>query len=230
MGREYEIVKEVALPVSPDAVWAAVATANGLAGWFMPMDISSGEAEVWDPPKHLVIKNPAGEDGSFHRFEYVIDGEDGRSSLRYVHSGRTGDGWPENYEVITSFGWDFYLHSLEEYLAHFAGRTAVYVEAEGPAVSAERAAWDRFVAAQGVSAVGDKISVSLPGLPAMDGVVDLINENFLCFRTADALVRFHGRMPQNMPVAISHHAFTPVDADACAEAWKTWLGTQFEGS
>ncbi|MCP3805258.1 SRPBCC domain-containing protein [Allokutzneria sp. A3M-2-11 16] len=231
MGREFELRKEVVLPVSPEEVWSAVATPNGQAGWFMPgEEIGPGGAEVWDPPKRLVIKLPPGEDGSFHAFEYLVEGREDGTVLRFVHSGLTGAGWPEQYETMTSYGWDFYLHSLVEYLTHFPGRSTVYVEAEGPAASAEAAAWDRFVAALGVSAVGDRISVSLPGVPSQDGVVDIINEAFVGFRTEDSLVRFHSRKHMSMAVAVSQHAYSPIDADAYTAAWKAWLDTQFEGS
>ena len=228
MGREFELRKEVVLPVTPEEVWAAVATPEGQAAWFMTgEEIKPADAEAWDPPKHLVIKTPVGEDGSFHAFEYLIEGRDGSTVLRFVHSGMSGDAWPDEYVDMTAMGWDAYFHSLREYLLHFPGRPAVYVEAEAPASSAEVAAWDRFVAALGVSAVGDRASISLPGLPSQDGVVDIIGEGFVGIRTADSLVRFHGRMRLGMPVAVGHHVYTPIDAGAYTEAWKAWLGSNF---
>ncbi|SDM75165.1 SRPBCC family protein [Allokutzneria albata] len=228
MGREFELRKEVVLPVSPEEVWAAVATPEGQAAWFMTgEEIGPGDAETWDPPRHLAIKTPAGEDGSFHAFEYLIEGREGSAVLRFVHSGMTGDAWPDEYVDMTGMGWDTYFHSLREYLVHFRGRPAVYVEAEAPSVSVETAAWDRFVAALGVSEAGDRASISLPGLPSQEGVVDIIEEGFVGIRTADSLVRFHGRMRLGMPVAVGHHVYTPIDTDAYTAAWQEWLRSQF---
>ena len=47
-------------------------------------------------------------------------------------------------------------------------------------------------------------------------------------RTPDALIRFHGRWPLGMPVAVSHHAYAEgVDAAAATKAWESWLADVF---
>ncbi|GAA4014949.1 hypothetical protein GCM10022247_42320 [Allokutzneria multivorans] len=231
MGREFELRLEIVLPASPEDVWTLVATPEGQGAWFMPgEEIGPDGAEVWDPPKRLALRLPAAEDGSFHAFEYVIEGHGSGTALEFVHSGVTGQGWSEEYEEITTIGWAFYLHTMREYLTHFPGRPNTYVEADGPASSAKQQAWDQLLATLGVSAVGDEVRLDVPGLPPQEGVVDIINDNFVGFRMADSLVRFHGRMRLGMPIAVSHHAYTSIDADSCARAWKAWLGTQFEGS
>ncbi|MCP3805259.1 SRPBCC domain-containing protein [Allokutzneria sp. A3M-2-11 16] len=228
MGREFELRKEVVLPVSPEEVWAAVATPEGQAAWFMTAEeIGPDGAEVWDPPKHLVIKTPPGEDGSFHAFEYLIEGREGSAVLRFVHSGMSGDAWPDEYVDMTEMGWDCYLHSLREYLVHFGGRPAVYVEADGPASSTEWDAWNRFVERLGVAEAGDEVSLSVAGLPSQDGVVDIIRPGFVGIRTQDSLVRFHCRVPLGMPVAVGHHVYRPIDTGAYTEAWKAWLHSNF---
>ncbi|WP_086826221.1 SRPBCC domain-containing protein [Allokutzneria sp. NRRL B-24872] len=229
MGREFELRKEVVLPVSPEQVWQAVATAQGQAAWFMSTeDIAPADAEVWDPPKHLVIRTPQAEDGSFHAFEYLIEGREGTAVLRFVHSGMSGEAWPDEYVDMTSMGWNTYLHSLREYLVHFPGRPALYVEAEAPKSSVDSGAWDRLVAELGVAAVGDKASIPLPGLPSQDGVVDIIEESYVGIRTADSLVRFHGRARIGMPIAVGHHVYTPIDTDAYGKAWAAWLGSVYQ--
>ncbi|MCP3805257.1 SRPBCC domain-containing protein [Allokutzneria sp. A3M-2-11 16] len=231
MGREFELRLEVVLPATPEEVWTLVATPEGQAAWFMPgEEIGPDGAEVWDPPKRLVFRTPSADDGSFHAFEYLIEGQEDGTALTFVHSGVTGAGWSEEYEEITTIGWAFYLHTMREYLTHFRGRPNVYVEADGPESSARQQAWDQLLATLGASAVGDEVSLDVPGLPRQQGVVDIINDNFVGFRTEDSLVRFHGRMRLGMSIAVSQHAYSPIDAEAYTAAWKAWLDAQFEGS
>ena len=87
--------------------------------------------------RRLAIRIPPAPDGSVHAFEYLIEARDGgKAILRFVHSGVMGDDWNDEYQSITSGGWDMYLYTLAQYHRHFAGLPAVYIEAEGPASSA----------------------------------------------------------------------------------------------
>ena len=52
--------------------------------------------------------------------------------MRVVHSGMLGDDWENEYDALRR-GWPFHLNTLREYLAHFAGRTAVPVFGMTPA-------------------------------------------------------------------------------------------------
>ncbi|GAA4014964.1 SRPBCC domain-containing protein [Allokutzneria multivorans] len=229
MSREFDLVNEIVLPVTPEEVWAAVATPEGQAAWFMSgQAVEPSDAEVWDPPKRLVIRAPEGEDGSFDAYEYLIEGREGSTVLRFVHSGLiVGDQWPDEFEDMTRMGWGAYLHSLREYLVHFPGRPAVYVEAEGPERSATWPGWEHFITSLGPTEVGDEVSLTVPGLPEQEGVVDIVMPGFVGIRTGDSLLRFHCRVPFGMTAAVSHHVYSPIDVDAYAAAWKAWLGSAF---
>ena len=139
MSREFEIRREVELPATPEQVWDAVATGNGAAGWMFPTGEGAPTAvgEVWaghtvtlfDPPRHIAVR--AESDEFTNALEYRIEAAPGGAVLRYVHSGiLTGD-WDAQYDGASRHT-DFYLHSLGEYLGHFAGRTVTYVGANGP--------------------------------------------------------------------------------------------------
>ena len=244
MPQPFEIRREIALRATPAQVWAAVATGDGQAAWFMAMPDPEPASELvtgWEPEHRMAMQMPAGEDGSFHAFEYLIDaGEGGTTVLRFVHSGMTGDDWDDEFETMTGYGWDMYLATLAAYLEHFAGRPATYVEAEAPATTADEAGWRAVLEALGVddpadpAVLGRRITVALDaGLDTaldtkLDGEVDYHGDRFLGLRTDDALIRFHGRWSLGMPVAISHHAYAraddaPVDADALTHAWTAWL-------
>jgi uncharacterized protein YndB with AHSA1/START domain len=229
MSREFEVRKEVALEATPEQVWDAIATGPGLAAWFMPMEIDPDGTDVtaWDPPGRLAIRTPEAEDGSIQAFEYLVEGRGGGSTvLRFVHSGVVGEEWGDEYESMTSHGWDMYLHTLAQYLLHFPGRPATYVEAEAPASSSVRDTWTRLGPALGLSpqvAIGEQVRLELDGLALIEGAVDYVSPAFLGVRTADALIRFHDRATIGMPVAVSHHSYSDVDHASIEKAWQSWL-------
>jgi hypothetical protein len=129
---------------------------------------------------------------------------------------------------ITSGGWDMYLYTRAQYHCHFSGRSAVYVEAEGPPSSAAPEAWPILVEALGTSAeVGSDVPIELPGVAPL-GVIDYATANFLGLRTSDGLIRFHGRWGLGMAVAVSHHAYREsVDVETTKQAWEEWLAQTF---
>ncbi|AXB44736.1 SRPBCC family protein [Amycolatopsis albispora] len=221
MSREFELPKEIELPASPEEVWTAIATGPGAAAWFMPMEIDPDDPQVvrWDPPRELAIRTPAAEDGTTQAFEYLVEARAGGASvLRFVHSGVLGDDWSDEYEGMTSGGWDMYLFTLAQYLRHFRGAPATYAEAEAPAAGG----WDRLRERLGSPQLGAPVEIDLPGGSRLSGEVDYLTGNFIGLRTADALIRFHERSPLGMPIAVSDHHYGPDPLDR-TEAWRHWL-------
>ncbi|MCE3551313.1 SRPBCC domain-containing protein [Pseudonocardia sp. RS11V-5] len=219
MSRPFEIRREVVLPASPEEVWRAIATPEGQAGWFMtgPDPEEAGAEFDEDPPRRLEQRFGT------QAIEYVLEAASGGTTvLRFVHSGMAEDDWGDEFETMTGFGWDLYLFTLGEYVRHFPGRPAVYIEAEAPN---SPDAWKRILAALGDPAEGDP--VELLGGP---GVVDKRTEHYLGVRTADALIRFHERSLLGMPVAVGHHAYAPgVDATATTAEWTRWFADVVAG-
>jgi hypothetical protein len=233
MPREFEITREVELQATPEQVWESIATHAGLATWFQPspVDPASDVVVGWEPGRRLAIRTPEAPDGSIHAFEYLIAAREGGSTvLRFVHSGLLGDDWSGEYEHLTGAGWDMYLYTLAQYHVRFAGRPAVYIEAEGPASSSAPVAWSVLVGALGAGRaieVDAPLRISLPGVAPLDGVIDYLTANFIGLRTPDALIRFHGRSGLGMTVAVSHHAYGDVDAEQTRHAWEAWLAEVF---
>jgi hypothetical protein len=234
MGRPFEIRKETPLDADPEQVWAAIATGPGLAAWFMPMEIDPDSPMVqnWEPGRRLAIRTPPAEDGSFQTFDYRIEAAGpGRAVLRFLHSGFTGDDWGDDYDVVTGLGWDMYFHTLGQYLAHFPGRPALYLEAEAPPSSTKPEAWARLVAALGLAEpveVGAAVRLELPGVGPVEAVVDYATASFVGLRAPLALIRFHGRAHTGMPVAVSQHTYlTTFDTASAQRGWETWLAGVF---
>ena len=234
MGKPFDIRKETALEATPDEVWRAIATGPGLAAWFMPMEIDpkSPMVTAHEPGRRLAVRMPAGDDGSFHVFDYVIEAaEPGRSVLRFVHNGIASDDWGDEFETMTSLGWDMYLHTLAQYFSHFAGRPALYLEAEAPPASATEEGWPRLLAALGLTepvSEGTGVRFEVPGLGPVEGIVDYVTPSFVGLRAPFALVRFHGRARMGMPVAVSQYTYIAnFDVESAYRAWEAWLASVF---
>ena len=119
----------------------------------------------------------------------MIEGREGGTTLRYVHSGIFDDeGWDDQYDAVPQHT-DFYLHTLGQYLAHFAPRTATYV-GDGPGgLSAPEASmrpdgFDRLKAALGVDGAseGDRGAPRL-GRPTSTACSTTSRRNFVGIRT-----------------------------------------------
>lgn len=240
MSHEFDVRTEVAIAATPEQVWAAIATGPGLTSWFMPHDVEPGEGGVvrlrlgefveesritaWDPPRRLEVTG--GTDEAPSAVEFLVEARDGGSTvLRFVHHGVLGDDWEAEYDGLAA-GWNMYVHTLAQYVEHFSGRPVAYVTAEGPAPSADSAAWPVLLSALGIDgepAVGQP--VRLAGPEPVDGVVDYVTPRFLGVRSTDSLYRFHGRWSIGMVIAVGHFRYVDgVDADKESSAWQEWLG------
>jgi hypothetical protein len=234
VGSPFEIRRAVSLPAPPEQVWEAVATGDGLAAWFMPMELDPDSSMVtsWEPGRRLTVRTPPEKDGAFHTFDYRLEPAGPASTmLRFLHHGFTGDAWGEHFEAATGSGWDMYLHTLGQYLTHFPGRPAVYLEAEAPPASAEADAWTLLITALGLSdppELGAAVHLALPGVGAVEGIVDYASPTFVGLRAPLALIRFHGRALLGMPVAVSQHTYlTTFDVDSASRGWEAWLAGAF---
>jgi uncharacterized protein YndB with AHSA1/START domain len=252
MASEFEIHKEIELEATPEQVWEAIATGPGIDSWFMgPHEVEPreggaiklaipGSPEVgtvtgWDPPHRFAHRSIPGEDGSFHAFEFLVEGRDGGTCvLRFVHSGRAGDDWSDEFEAMTGHGWDMYLFTLSEYVKYFPGRFATYITANGPQASAEKEAWpvlERGLGLTGPVSQGDHIRLTPGGFDPIEGVVDYVEPgHFIGVRADDAMYRFHGLSLIGMPIAAGHHIFREIDPVATAQAWETWMHRLFPAS
>jgi hypothetical protein len=232
MPPEFEITREVELPASPEQVWEAVATTAGNAAWMFPNEIDpeSDAVKAWDPPRRFAVRTEEGD--WFNALEYAIEAREGGTSvLRYAHSGIFVENWDTQYDAVQQHT-DFYLHTLGEYLAHFAGRAATYVGEvpggiQGPPSSATSDGFTRLQRALGLDAgagEGEAVRLAPRGLEPLRGVLDYLRPNFMGVRTADSLYCFFGRNAFGGSVGMSIHAFGDhVDAARAERQWQQWL-------
>jgi hypothetical protein len=183
-----------------------------------------------EPTTRFAVCTPTAPDGTFHAFEYLIEARDeGTTVLRFVHSGFLSDDWGDEYEDMTSAGWNMYLHTLAQYLKYFAGQPVTYLAAEAAPSAAGPGAWELLWKALGLVGPieqGQRVRLTPAGMPPIVGVADYVapGEEFLGVRTDDALYRFHGRARLGMPVAVAHHRFgANVDREQEQRVWQSWL-------
>ena len=230
--REFQVAQDKDIDASPEQVWDALTL--GTSGWLWPNEYeprvggaATGGSVVtaWDPPHHLVVRTE-GPSGWFNELDQTVTATQSGSRLRWVHSGVFVEDWAGQYDGVAEHT-DFYLHTLAEYVAHFAGRTAVWSTANGPAASVAPDGLTRLRAALGLAddaAVGDRVLVALPSGTA-EAVVDYVHPHFVGLRTAEQLVRVFGRNAFGAPVGVAVHDFATdaAPAERTQAAWEQWL-------
>ena len=246
MPHEFEIRDEITVDATPEQVWEAIATGPGIDAWFMGRNqvephqggtvrmTLGGYAEeatvtAWEPPRRFAYRSAEGEDGAFMAFEYLIEGRQGGGTVvRLVQSGVLGgDDWQAEYDALRK-GWPMYLRTLAQYLAHFPGRTATPISAQGPQQADQDHVWEalkRGLGLTGTVTEGDQVRFTLDGATEHQGVVDsVLYPSFLGVRTSDGLYRFVGR---GGAVGVGHHVFADVDPQETERAWQDWLTRLF---
>ncbi|GAA1512605.1 SRPBCC domain-containing protein [Sphaerisporangium rubeum] len=242
MGHEFHLSKEIELDATPEQVWDAIATGPGIDSWFMGRTelqeaaggtleltvaghTSTAEVTAWEPGRRFA--HEGGSDGFFTAMEYLIEARDGGSTvLRLVQSGVLGDNWETEYEAMRE-GWDMYLHTLSQYLAHFHPRTATVVTAVHPGVPPREQLWLALLGALSLTApvtAGTPVRLSAAGT-LVEGVVDYDGlPTVLGVRTPDALLRFlHSGPDRGNVLVLGHHLFDGPDPGKAHQAWQAWL-------
>ena len=238
MSKQFEVRREVAIPGTPEQVFAAITRET--AAWMFPVEEvpavgglgpDDPKVKIWQPPEHVQIRVD-GPDGFFNALDYLIEAREGGTAyLRYVHSGvLMQDDWEDQYNGVGAHT-DFYLHSLGEYVHYFAGRPVEYLAVAGPPSSSEAGSIEVLKAALGLgpdSKVGDPLSLEVPNFGWIESEVDYLTEHFVGLRCSGALYRFYGREAFGGTVDAAHHIFEPktprVEATA---AWQAWLNGVF---
>jgi len=241
MPHHFENPEDLELDVSPEAVWDAIATGPGLSSWFMGATEVEAEAGVvrttmggWsqeseivanEPGKRFAFRGAESPDGRFFAMEFLLEARSGGSTvLRVVSSGfLPADDWEDEYEAMVTGG-RLYLHTLVEYLTHFAGRPGIAVTPFTTPGDMDRR-WAAMAADLGLPAdvaVGDRVVLTPTGLPPIDGVVDHVAPDAVGVRSEDGLYRFFRGY---FASGVGHHLFGTSDEATATTAWSTWLTT-----
>jgi uncharacterized protein YndB with AHSA1/START domain len=174
------------LPGSPEQVWEAIATANGISSWFLPTEMeereggafciymgdhgsSAGTVTGWDPPHRLVIEEPdwaalTGHDPASVTpmiTEFVIEARSGGTcSLRVVTSAfGSGADWEQECFTSMEMHWRPYFDNLGRYLTSFPGQKVTSLSAGADVPGTLDGVWDALRLSLGAGTVGQAVEV-----------------------------------------------------------------------
>jgi uncharacterized protein YndB with AHSA1/START domain len=149
----YELTLTV--PGTPEQVWDAIATAQGISSWMMqtdldervggavtfhmgPEDASHGTVTDYDRPRRIAYEEDwaslvgqAGAPVTPLVTEFVVEAQSGGTCVVRVVTSAFGVGadWENEFFDDMAVGWTPMLENLRLYLTHFAGQHATTLEA-----------------------------------------------------------------------------------------------------
>jgi uncharacterized protein YndB with AHSA1/START domain len=191
MSIDKTVEHEIEVPGTPEQVWQAIATGQGITAWFVPakveeraggtmeldfgpgMGAAAGQVSVWEPPKRFVHQG-TGAAGNSVAYEWQVEARSSSTCVvRLVASGFLSEAdWQAEYDS-TAEGWMLFLNNLRLYLVHFTGQRCSSLMVQKMSDVAADDAWRKLTGSLGLPeapTVGQQVSVS--GGPPLSGRVD----------------------------------------------------------
>lgn len=176
----------IEVPGTPEQVWDAIATANGISSWMTPTELeereggrvvfhmgegvsSPGSITGWDPPRRLVYEEPewaalGGHDPSTVTpmvTEFLVEATSGGSCVVRVVSSAFGTGadWEQEFIQEMGQGWAPMFEHLRLYLTHFPGQRVTTMEVDTELPGTPEQAMTAVRTALGVEEIGQTVEV-----------------------------------------------------------------------
>ena len=188
-----QVQAEAEVPGSPEEVWRAIATAEGISSWFMPTtseDDAEGKPiklitsygpgmdsvatiEKWNPPKSFSAESEGGP-GKIAT-EWILEARDGGTCVvRVVHRWfADSDDWDGEFEGH-AYGWAAsFFRILRLYLTHFSAQKCADVQVTAFGTSSAPDTWRTITSALRIDHNARRFT-STPGAPELSGVVERI--------------------------------------------------------
>jgi uncharacterized protein YndB with AHSA1/START domain len=248
----YRLEFSVEVPGTPEQVWQAIATAQGMSAWFLPTEMeereggslhftmgpemgSDGRVTAWEPPRRIVYEEDwaalMGQDPdalSPLTSEFIVEAQSGGSCVvRVTSSGfGTGAAWEAEFWDDMGVSWMPYFDNLRLYLSHFPGQEATQLEVSASRPGEAKVLWSTLREALGLGDEGAPVDVR-----DVTGTVERVGER-------EALVRLtapvpgmlsafaHGDGDDRSTAGVRAYLFSPDAADYVRReqpAWQAWL-------
>lgn len=193
---------DIEVPGSPDDVWQAIATADGISSWMMTTELdgreggaltfhmgpeaeSHGHVTAFEPSRRIVYEEDwatlvghSGADVTPLVSEFLVEARSGGTCVVRVVTSAFGTGadWENEFWNEMIRGWAPMLDNLRLYMTHFRGEHAAQLWATATCGGTPEAAIGALRAALGIEGVPGE-AVSARGLP---GVVERsLEQHFL---------------------------------------------------
>lgn len=182
---------------TPEQVWQAITTSNGISCWFQPtvlelqdgvpvlakttfgpgMEITS-TITAYDAPRHFGWENQGWAGSPPLATEWFVTAKSGdMCTIRVVHSlFASTEEWDDQLEGAASAmtGFD---RMLQVYLKHFPGRRTAVLQLLGTVDGDDAAAWQSLTSSLGIAGATAGQAWSTPaGVPPLRGVVEYYSE------------------------------------------------------
>ena len=175
---------ELTVSGSPEQVWQAIATAEGISAWMVPAEVESrlggdvafhmgpdatsrGRITAFEPERRIAYEEDwaalVGHDGADVTpllTEFLIEATSGGTCVVRVVTSAFGTGadWENEFWEDMEVGWAPLLDNLRLYLTHFPGQAATHLSAGTKVASSPTGAIAAVRNALGVAAVGDAVT------------------------------------------------------------------------
>jgi uncharacterized protein YndB with AHSA1/START domain len=252
--RSVEVEFEV--EATPEQVWQAIATGEGVSSWLMPATLetrdgkpsalkmsfgpgmeASSRVTTYDAPRLFALEADSMMPGSPPiAAEWRIEAQKGGTcKVRLVQSlFASTDEWDGQLEVLEG-GWSGFLATLKLYLKHFPGMPSTLNKFMVPTSGTEAEVWAKLTSTLGLDKTGQRWS-SNHGAPALTGVLE-----YLCEEPFDALVRLEspgpgiaafGTVNMGGPTMVGMNLYTYGDQPASTgeqaiAKWQAWMQEHF---
>jgi uncharacterized protein YndB with AHSA1/START domain len=190
---------EVEVPGTPEEVWQAIATGQGISAWFCPAEFEERDGKpvavtlnfgpgmesrsvvtAWDPPRMFSREADGWAPGSPPiATEFSVEARAGGVCVvRVVQSlFASTDDWDKQLEGAES-GWPGGFRILRIYLTHFRGKRSAMMKVMAPVAGTAAEAWATLTAALGLNGVEAGQHWAAPaGVPALGGVVEHVSQS-----------------------------------------------------
>ena len=241
---------EVEVPGTPEEVWQAIATGQGISSWFVPAEFEDKDGKpvavkmnfgpgmesrsvvtLWEPPRKWATQGDGLMPGMPQLAnEWTVEAREGGTCIvRIVNSlFASTDDWDNQLEGTES-GWPGFLRTLRIYLTHFRGQRSALMQLMAAAPGTEAEAWETLTGSLGVKGLSVGQHWTAPaGVPALSGVAEHLSHS-----PYDALLRLDQPSPgvaalgtfsmggQSM-VALSFYLYGDQAAETVARVKPLW--------
>ncbi len=173
------------LPGTPEQVWEAIATGNGITSWFMPTEVDEraggamclhmGDDDMparitgWERPHRFAYVEPsewataAGQDSASvaeMATEFLVEAQSGGTCVLRVVSSSFGTGadWEQEFFHQMEQSWRPYFDNLRLYLTNFQGQQVTPLSVSATVAGPRDAVWSAMRRDLGVDDVGQAVA------------------------------------------------------------------------